>query len=177
MLRAFLLSLLMLIAPAAFAAPTEQMFERLKAAQDEAEAADVAEDIWATWLESGSPTVDVLMERAMLAIGAGEAETAHELLDRIIVIKPDYPEAWHRRAGLFLAEENFPEAFRDLNEALKLEPRHFGAWIGMGVMLETLGGEAEALASYREALKIYPLLPQARSAAARLAKKAEGTEL
>ncbi|HAY07586.1 MAG TPA: hypothetical protein PKV67_04405 [Hyphomonas sp.] len=177
MLRAFLLSILMLLAPAALAAPTEQMFERLMAAQDEAEAADVADDIWATWLESGSPTVDVLMQRAMLAIAADEAQTAHELLDRVILIKPDYPEAWHRRAGLFLAEENYPEAFRDLNEALKLEPRHFGAWIGMGVMLETLGGEKEALASYREALAIYPLLPQARQAAARLSRKAEGTEL
>lgn len=177
MLRAFLLSLLVLMAPAAFAAPTDQMFERLQAAQDEAEAADVAEDIWATWLESGSPTVDVLMERAMLAISAQELETAHELLDRVILIKPDFPEAWHRRAGLFLAEENFPEAFRDLNEALRLEPRHFGAWIGMGVMLETLGGEKEALASYREALEIYPLLPQARQAASRLAKMAEGQEL
>ena len=58
---------------------------------------------------SGSPTVDVLMQRAMLAIGAGEAGTAHELLDRVILIKPDYPEAWHRRAGLFLAEENHPK--------------------------------------------------------------------
>ncbi|MFN4226331.1 MAG: tetratricopeptide repeat protein [Hyphomonas sp.] len=165
------------MAPAARAAPTEQMFERLKAAQDEAEAADVAEDIWATWLESGSPTVDVLMQRAMLAISAEEYATAHELLDRVILIRPDYPEAWHRRAGLFLQDENYPEALRDLNEALRLEPRHFGAWIGMGVMLEALGGEKEALASYREALAIYPLLPQARAAAARLAKKAEGTEL
>jgi tetratricopeptide (TPR) repeat protein len=177
MLRACLVSLALLFAPAALAAPSPEMFERLKAAADEGEAADVAADIWATWLESGSPTVDVLMERAMLALDAGEAETAHELLDRIILIKPDYPEAWHRRAGLFLAEENYPEAFRDLNEALKLEPRHFGAWVGMGVMLESLGGEKEALESYREALTIYPLLPQARSAVSRLAKKAEGTEL
>lgn len=177
MLRAALLSCLMMFAPAAFAAPTEQMFERLKSAADEAEAADVAADIWATWMESGSPTVDVLMQRAMLALEAGETDTAHELLDRVILIKPDYPEAWHRRAGLFLAEENFPEAFRDLNEALKLEPRHFGAWIGMGVMLESLGGQKEALESYREALTIYPLLPQARAAEQRLLRETLGREL
>jgi tetratricopeptide (TPR) repeat protein len=153
------------------------MFARLKAATEEAEAADVAADIWATWLESGSPTVDLLMERVGIALESGDTETAHELLDRVILLKPDYPEAYHRRAGLFLDAENYPEAFRDLNEALKLEPRHFGAWLGMGVMLEALGGEKEALESYREALAIYPLLPQARSAASRLAKKAEGQEL
>ncbi len=177
MFKPILIAALIWIAPAAHAAPTEAMFEKLKAATEEAEAADVAADIWATWLESGSPTVDLLMQRAMGAVHAGDTGTAHELLDRVILLKPDYPEAWHRRAGLFLDSENFPEAFRDLNEALTLEPRHFGAWLGMGVMLETLGGEKEALDSYREALAIYPLLPQARFAAQRLAKQAEGQEL
>ncbi len=177
MFRPLLIAALLWIVPAAQAAPTDEMFEKLKAATAESEAADVAADIWATWLESGSPTVDLLMERAMMAVGAGEMVTARELLDRVILIKPDYPEAWHRRAGLFLQDENYPEAFRDLNEALELEPRHFGAWLGMGVMLEALGGTREALESYREALAIYPLMPQARFAADRLAKQAEGQEL
>ena len=177
MFKPILLALLFMLAPAAHAAPTDEMFAKLKGAAEETEAADIAADIWATWLESGSPTVDLLMQRAMQAVEAEENETAHELLDRVILIKPDYPEAWHRRAGLFLQEENYPEAFRDLNEALKLEPRHFGAWLGMGVMLETLGGEKQALESYREALAIYPLMPQARAAADRLAKQAEGQEL
>ena len=177
MLKHALVAALVWLAPAAHAAPTDDMFARLKAATEEAEAADVAADIWATWLESGSPTVDLLMERVGIALESGDTETAHELLDRVILLKPDYPEAYHRRAGLFLDAENYPEAFRDLNEALKLEPRHFGAWLGMGVMLEALGGEKEALESYREALAIYPLLPQARSPASRLAKKAEGQEL
>jgi tetratricopeptide (TPR) repeat protein len=177
MLKPFLVALLIWLAPAAHAAPTEEMFAKLKAATEEAEAADVAADIWATWLESGSATVDLLMERAGMAEQAGDPDTARELLDRVILLKPDYPEAWHRRAGLFLTAENYPEAFRDLNEALRLEPRHFGAWLGMGVMLENLGGEKEALDSYRQALSIYPLMPQARFAADRLARQAEGQEL
>ena len=177
MLKHLLVAALIWIAPAAQAAPTDEMFAKLKAATEEAEAADIAEDIWATWLESGSATVDLLMQRANMAVEAGELDTARELLDRVILLQPDYPEAYHRRAGLFLESENYPEAFRDLNEALKLEPRHFGAWLGMGVMLEALGGEKEALESYREALAIYPLMPQARFAADRLAKKAEGQEL
>lgn len=177
MLKPLLAALLILIAPAAHAAPSEEMFAKLKAATEEAEAADIAADIWATWLESGSPTVDLLMQRVMESFAVEDTDTAHELLDRVILLKPDYAEAYHRRAGLFLAEENYPEAFRDLNEALKLEPRHFGAWLGMGVMLENLGGTKEALVSYREALEIYPLMPQARAAAGRLTRAAEGQEL
>jgi len=177
MFKHFLIAALIWIAPAASAAPTEEMFLRLKAASEEAEASDIAADIWATWLESGSATVDLLMQRAVDAAAMEDTETARELLDRVILLKPDYPEAYHRRAGLFLGEENYPEAIRDLNDALKLEPRHFGAWVGMGFILESLGGESQALESYREALAIYPLLPQARDAAARLTKQAEGQEL
>lgn len=156
------------------ALPSDEMFAKLQAAESEAEAADVAEDIWATWLESGSPSADLVMSRAVEAINFGDIELAHELLDRVVLLRPDFAEAWHRRAGLFLSEENYSEALRDLNQALEAEPRHFGAWLGMGFVLEQLGGEAEALESYREALKIYPLMPQAKAAEARLSLKAEG---
>lgn len=159
------------------ALPSDEMFAKLQAAESEAEAADVAEDIWATWLESGSPSADLVMSRAVEAINFGDIELAHELLDRVVLLRPDFAEAWHRRAGLFLSEENYSEALRDLNQALEAEPRHFGAWLGMGFVLEQLGGEAEALESYREALKIYPLMPQAKAAEARLSLKAEGQEL
>lgn len=168
---------LFLLAPLAHAFPSDEMFEKLKSAENEAEAADVADDIWATWLESGSPSADLVMSRAVEALNFGDTELARELLDRVILMRPDFAEAWHRRAGIFLSEENYSEALRDLNQALEAEPRHFGAWLGLGYIFEQLGGEAEALESYREALGIYPLMPQAKAAEARLTLKAEGQEL
>lgn len=171
------LAFLALVSGGAHGLPSDTMFERLKSAEGEAEAADVADDIWATWLESGSPSADLVMNRAVTVIGAGDLELGRDLLDRVILLQPDFAEAWHRRAGLFLADENYAEALHDLNQALQIEPRHFGAWLGMGYILEQLGGEAEALESYREALKIYPLMPQAKAAEARLSRRAEGLEL
>lgn len=175
--RLFPALLLLVLAPLAQAFPSDEMFEKLKSAEGEAEAADVADDIWASWLESGSPSADLVMARAAEALAYGETELARDLLDRVILLRPDFAEAWHRRAGIFLSEENYTEALRDLNQALEAEPRHFGAWLGLGYILEQLGGQAEALDSYREALKIYPLMPQAKSAEARLTLKAEGQEL
>lgn len=177
MLRWLLPLLFLALAPAAQAYPSDELFERLRAAEDEAAAADIADDIWATWLESGSPSADLVMSRATEAINQGELELARELLDRVILLQPGFAEAWHRRAGLFLIEENYTEALRDLNQALEADPRHFGAWLGMGFILEQLGGEKEALESYREALKLYPLMPQAKAAEARLAVKADGMDL
>ncbi|MEH6487358.1 tetratricopeptide repeat protein [Hyphomonas oceanitis] len=166
-----------LLAGQASAAPSDEMFQKLHDAPSESEANDAAQDIWAAWMESGSPTVDMIMERAVDAQTVGEYDTARALYDRAIMIEPDYAEAWSRRASLFLNDENFPEALRDLNEALRLEPRHFGAWAGLGIMMETMGAEKEALAAYRQALDIYPLMTQALQAEKRLAKQAEGQGL
>ncbi|WP_340694118.1 tetratricopeptide repeat protein [Hyphomonas sp.] len=167
----------LIFAGQAVAGPSDDMFEKLHNAPSESEANDVAQDIWASWMDSGSPTVDMIMQRAVDAQIVGDYETARAFYDRAILIAPDYAEAWSRRAGLFLNDENFPEALRDLNEALRLEPRHFGAWAGLGIMMEAMGAEKEALEAYRQALAIYPFMTQAMQAEKRLSKVAEGQGL
>ena len=55
MLRALLLALVFVTAGLpALAVPTDEMFEKLKTAPSESEANDAAQDIWASWMESGS---------------------------------------------------------------------------------------------------------------------------
>lgn len=168
---------MMLLHGTAGADPSPDLFDRLKSAPDAAQAADIADDIWASLLESGSPTADLMMQRAIRAIEAGDTALARELLDRVILMQPGFSEAWHRRAGIFLSEENLVEALQDLNQALILEPRHFGALLGMAHILEQLGGTREALETYRRILEIYPLMPQAQAAESRLRLKTEGMEL
>lgn len=154
--------------------PSDQMFEDLQSAENEDEANSTALDIWAAWMESGSDAADLVMERAVNAQAQGDLELARALYDRVIAIQPDYAEAWNRRATVFLAQKNYAEALRDVNEALRLEPRHFGAWGGLGAVLESLGAKEEALKAYQEALDIYPLFPRAKAAVGRLRKEIEG---
>ncbi len=176
MFNALFMSVLIFVSGPLFG-PPDSMFDELRDAPTEEEGQSVALDIWAAWMESGSPTVDILMERAVAAQTAGDRDHARALYDRAILIEPEYAEAWHRRASLFLEEEKLDEALRDLNEALRHEPRHFGAWLGTGMILERLGAEKEALAAYREALAIHPWLEPARRAESRLAKATDGTAL
>ena len=157
--------------------PSDEMFEELKNAPTEEEATSVALDIWAAWMESGSAAADLVMERAVTAQSIGDIELAHELYDRVIAIQPEYAEAYNRRASAFLMEEKYDEALRDVNEALRLEPRHFGAWMGLARVLEQLGAKDEALIAYREALEIHPTLGVAKSAEARLVKEKNGQGL
>ncbi|MDJ0920053.1 MAG: tetratricopeptide repeat protein [Henriciella sp.] len=154
--------------------PSDEMFETLRDAPTEEEANDTALDIWAAWMESGSAAADLVMERAVNAQAMGDLEHAHALYDRVIAIQPNYAEAWNRRATLFLAKENYAEALRDVNEALRLEPRHFGAWGGLGAVLESLGAEDEALVAYEKALELYPHFPSAKRGVARIQQALEG---
>lgn len=157
--------------------PPDALFEDLRNAPTPEAAARVEEDIWASWLESGSATVDILMQRGIAAQMAGDIESAREFYDRAIQIAPDYAEAFDRRATLFLLDENYGEAILDLNEVIRLEPRHFGAWTGLATIFEALGAPDEAISSYEEVLKINPQNQQAKEALSRLKKTTSGREI
>ena len=76
-----------------------------------------------------------------------------------------------------MMSENYPEALRDLNETLRLEPRHFGALSGLGIMLEEMDEPERALAAYRAAARIHPRQPEIAAAIERLNRATEGTAL
>ena len=172
-----MLKLLVLLGAILVSGPSDDMFEALAGAATEEAAARAEADIVASWNDSGSATVDLLMERAGLAEQAGDMTTARALYDRIVMIDPEFAEGWYRRAALFLRDENYAEALRDINEVLVHEPRHFPAWTGLGHILETLGSTEEALEAYRAALDIHPFLVPAKRGAARLSRNAGGTAL
>ena len=176
MIKAILFATVILIGGQA-SGPTDEMFDDLLNAPNEREAERAAADISASWMESPSPTVDILMERAIDAQLHGRADLAHAFYDRAIMIEPAYAEAWNRRAALFLSEDKYDEALRDLNQALKLEPRHYLAWAALGQIFESLGASKEALDAYTQALKYHPYLQQAKQAAARLSGVTEGSSL
>ena len=171
----FLLAIFGVLAAPASAA--DDLYDDLKTAPNAMVAGQIASDIRAQWLESGSPTVDLLMERGIRAQIQGNRDFAREMYDRVILIEPDYPEVWNRRAQLFVEDEKFGEALQDLNEALSLEPRHFGAWTGIGYILSSLGAEREALEAYRQALDINPWLEEAKQAERRLGPIYDGKAL
>jgi tetratricopeptide (TPR) repeat protein len=174
MLHALLSALALLLTPAG---PPATLFEDLRNAPDALSAEPIAEDILASFRESGSPTADILFARAREAQLSGDLALAHEFYGRALRIQPGFAEAWHSRASLFAQEENLSQALLDLNEALRLEPRHFEAWVGLGVVMESLGGKREALEAYEEALKLYPQYEMARQRADRLRADALGRGL
>ena len=153
---------MLLASPAAYADQSDQRLERLfhqlSAVRTAMEASDLESQITAIWLKSGSDTVDVLMARAQSAVEVQDLATAKKLLDAVVEMKPDYAEVWYRRAELLLAMDSQQEAASDLAKALELEPRHFKALAIAGRLAEAAGDKPAALAAYRRAVALNPMM-------------------
>ncbi len=163
-------------------APTRQerldgLFARLGKTSDAGEAGGIAAVIERIWLESGSDTADLLMARAVAAMGDDRRDVAGALLDKILVLEPDWAEAWNRRATLRFLEEDDAGSMEDLTHVLTLEPRHFGALSGLGFILKRNGMNKGALAALRKALAIYPENPDIQKAVDELTPDVEGRDL
>jgi tetratricopeptide (TPR) repeat protein len=155
----------------------DTLFAALKIAPDESSAKAIEDRIWAAWVVSGSDTCNLLMSRVKDATDDKDYDLALKLLSAVIDIKPDYVEAWNRRATVYYLKEDYGHALADLREVLVREPRHFGAWSGLGMMLQEFGDDKEALAAYRKALAIDPHLENVPDAVKTLTEKVEGRDI
>ena len=153
------------------------LFGALKVAPDDTSAKAIEERIWALWVVSRSDTTNLLMTRVKTAIDAHDMDLAIKLLDSIVKIKPDYIEAWNRRATLHYMKKDFGRALADIREVLRREPRHFGALSGLGLILQDIGDDKQALEVYRRALAIYPRLQRIPDVVKTLQEKVEGRDI
>jgi tetratricopeptide (TPR) repeat protein len=153
------------------------LFGALKVAPDADSAKQVENRIWALWLASGSDTANLLMSRVKTSVEANDLDLTIELLDALIKIKPDYVEAWNRRATIHYMRREFGKALEDIQQVLIREPRHFGAMSGLGMILQEFGDERSALTVFRRALEINPHLPKLPDLVKTLSEKVEGRDI
>jgi tetratricopeptide (TPR) repeat protein len=153
------------------------LFGALKAAPDEASAKHVEARIWAIWIQTPSDTAALLMARAKTAVDGQKIDVAIKLLDSVVKLRPDYIEAWNRRATLYYMKNDYARSLADIREVLTREPRHFGALAGLGMIMQEVGDEKRALEAYRKALAINPHLDKIPDQVKALTEKVEGRDI
>ena len=153
------------------------LFGALKAAPDDASARHVEARIWAIWLQTPSDTAALLMARAKAAVDAQKMDVAIKLLDAVIKLRPDYIEAWNRRATLYYMQNDYGHALADIQQVLIRETRHFGALAGLGMIMQDLGDDKRALDAFRKALAVNPHLEKVPDLVKSLSEKVEGRDI
>ncbi len=142
----------------------DELFAILGRETNNAKAGRIARSIWREWGSSGSDSVDLLMTRAASSMSARKYSQALDILDQVVVLAPDYAEGWNRRATAYFVVKEYGKSITDIRRVLRLEPRHFGALAGLGMIFQLLEQEELALQTWYHVLKIYPALDNAQRA-------------
>lgn len=158
----------------------DEKLDRLFAAMEAASADDqskLALEIKGIWANSGSPSMDLLLGRALEATAAEAHAKARVHLNALTRLAPDFAEAWNASATLYFVQNDFGRAVDDISRALALEPRHFNALAGLGIILERVEKHNAALDAWRRVKALYPDFHGALEAIDRLEPIVRGKEL
>lgn len=155
----------------------DELYSRLREAEGARQARAIEAQIGVVIAQTGSDTADLLMGRAQQAMQQRQADLALSLLDSVIDLYPETVEAWSRRATLYFARRELGRAITDIEHVLRLEPRHFGAMVGLGMMLQQLGEDKAALTVFKRAMEINPHIERVPQIIKRLQPTVDGVEL
>ncbi len=172
-----LLPILLFVTPAqAQTAKLDALFAELSQA-DPADSKRVEREIWSEWSKSGSPAMDLLLERGRAALQAGDVQGAIEHLTALTDHAPDFAEGWNALATAYFQAGEYGPSIEEIGKTLTLNPRHFGALSGLGMIFEQLGDNERALEAYKAALAIHPHLEGIKELVERLEAEDAGQEL
>ncbi|MGQ9365895.1 tetratricopeptide repeat protein [Azospirillum sp. A39] len=166
-----------LVAALAFAQPAvgrpddarlDTLFQLLQGTRDDAVAQRAEAEIWSIWLEHPGGDVLDLMKEGVRNLHAERFEQALADFDRVVATAPDYAEGWNKRANAHYLLGHYDAAVADIRTALSLEPRHFAALAGLGLVYLALDRPDGALKAFEGALAINPHLKGVRAQAADL---------
>jgi Flp pilus assembly protein TadD len=134
----------------------DTLFAKLRDPATGAEVLRIEQQVWSIWMTSGTSEQNERLAKASQVMGTGQGKVALAILDDLIKEAPGFAEAWNKRATLHYLMGDYQASLDDIVKTVDLEPRHFGALSGRGMVLMKLGKNAEALAAFKEALAVNP---------------------
>lgn len=152
----------------------DTLFLDLSKARTERDAKIISKKIWDTWYASGSASIDLMMIWAQQAMESKKFEVALDFLDQVVTLAPDFAEGWNRRATVHFMMDNYAKSMADIDQTLRLEPRHFGALAGMGMIMKNTGRKERALEAYERVLEYYPMMRSAQNEVIELSEDLAG---
>jgi len=132
------------------------LFAKLKDAPSSDAASAIESRIWTIWFASGDPEIDKLLDAGSQAMSARDFKAALDAFNRVIEKRPDFAEGWNRRATLYYLMGEYRKSLDDIGRTLALEPRHFGALSGLGLVNLKLDRMAAAAQAFERVLAIDP---------------------
>ena len=132
------------------------LFKKLNETENQDEIRDLISDIWNIWYEVDDPKVIEYFEKGIQAMNLRNYPLAIRFFNNLIEEDPNFAEGWNKRATVHFMMGNFDQSMQDIIKTLELEPRHFGALDGMGLIFIHQGQFKQAIDVYDKMLEIFP---------------------
>ena len=132
------------------------LFEKLNKTENQEQISDIIKDIWDIWYEVDDPKVIEYFEKGIQAMRIRNYPLAVRFFNNLIEEDPNFAEAWNKRATVYFMMGDFDKSMQDIIKTLELEPRHFGALDGMGLIFIHQGQYQQAIDVYDKMLEIFP---------------------
>ena len=156
----------------------DDLFIALQAGPSKRQAANLELEIWTRWCSHpDDPLANRQMKKGIKLMNSGHLSAAESVFSRIINSHPDFAEAWNKRATVRFFRGNDTGSASDILQVIKLEPRHFGALSGLGMIRVRAGDLEGAIKAYKAAQRMNPYLPQIEAIIDQLGKKLKGRAL
>jgi len=123
---------------------------------DEVVRALAEHSVWQVWGRSGDTEADGLLQIGIAQMNRGDGPAAAETFTKVIQRKPDFAEAWNKRATVYFLMGEHEKSLKDCDEVMKRNPAHFGALAGYGQIYLQLDQPERALSYFRRALRVNP---------------------
>ncbi len=138
------------------------LFAILQETQDAREIQITENQIWEIWLQHTNADVQQLMVVGTQRMNAGRYAEAMVVFNRLTEAFPNYAEGWNKRATLHYVLGNLDASIDDIEKTLALEPRHFGALSGLGMVYIQREELSKARQAFEDLLEVHPNSPNAQ---------------
>ena len=121
-----------------------------------------AQALWQVWHRSGDAEVDRRLQAGIDAMNRRALEEAVNIFSEIIDMAPDFAEGYNKRATVYYMQERYEESLEDCDKTLALNPIHFGALSGSGLVYLGLRNPVKALELFKRAIAVNPNMPSVK---------------
>jgi len=133
-----------------------ELFQQLEETGSHAQSRELEAEIWKIWLQTDDAKSEVLLNRVVDSMEVADLDEALIASNELIDVNPEFAEAWNKRATVHYLMGNYPASVEDIHRTLQLEPRHFGAISGLGLIFIRTGNLNAALEAFEQVLIITP---------------------
>jgi tetratricopeptide (TPR) repeat protein len=134
----------------------DTLFAKLQAATDPSAIQSLEAAIWEQWVMVPDMSQQAQMMQGMAEMQQRQFQASVDTFTRLIQAAPDLSEAWNKRATAHWLMGNFKASLADICETVKREPRHFGAYSGLGMIRAEMGENGRAVAAFELARRWNP---------------------